>query len=166
MCKKVTIGLAAGVLFCFFAVSASWANSYSSYSIRRHRAMPAWNYHKKWMTPDKAVKKGEHNSNLDLNKDGKVDVRDVVSGTKTVAKIKEAILKGEYNYNLDLNKDGKVDVRDAVLGIKTVAKIKEAILKGEYNYNLDLNKDGKVDVRDAVLGIKTVAKIKEAILNH
>ena len=67
---------------------------------------------------------------LDVNQDGKVDVKDAEAGLKEVAaKVEEEV---------------KVEVK------KVVAKAKAAA---------DLNKDGKVDVADAKVAVAKVKKV-------
>jgi Ca2+-binding EF-hand superfamily protein len=98
---------------------------------------------------------------LDVNKDGKVDMRDAVAA---VAEVKAAVVSVA-----DANKDGKVDIKDAV---EVVAKAKKKVTKAA-----DLNKDGKVDINDAKEAVKktkqaakkaktkvteTVAKVKKS----
>ena len=91
---------------------------------------------------------------LDVNSDGKVDLKDAVAGTEVVvAKVEEEV-KVEVAKIVE-----EVKVVEAMVEEVVVAEVKKVATraKAAAKKTADVNKDGKVDVADAKAVVKKVA---------
>ena len=87
---------------------------------------------------------------LDVNSDGKVDLKDAVAGTEVVvAKVEEEV-KVEVAKIVE-----EVKVVEAMVEEVVVAEVKKVATRAKET--ADVNKDGKVDVADAKAVVKKVA---------
>ena len=98
---------------------------------------------------------------LDVNSDGKVDLKDAVAGTEVVvAKVAEEV-KVEVAKVVEEIKVVEAKVEEVVVAeaVKVeeivVAEVKKA--KARVKKTADVNKDGKVDVADVKAAVKKVA---------
>lgn len=88
---------------------------------------------------------------LDVNKDGKVDIKDAVAAVEIV---KEEV-------NLDINKDGKVDIKDAVAAVEIVKEEVKTVAKKVTTKAKSTAKKATAKVETAVKKAKPASKPKK-----